>query len=458
MADDALLSGVKPEGSHGSYASPALIGEVPGPRVPFRRALFYASGNVGTGLYFALNSFVLSTYLPDLGAPPLLYGPLSNTDSIEGAVILPIVGAWSDRTWTRLGRRRPFIVAFIPLAALFIMATAFAPLAGAWGSRLGLSPRAYTLLLISAGIFLFTVTFNISRDPYSSLMADITPAEQRGHVNGLAQFIQLVGQVVMLLFGAYLLQFSHLPEGESIFILFVLTAVGIVVFFVPTVLGVREPRQLVDRRTRQRYTVRQYWHALRGEREIQLFFAAQFFLWLGINTMKPFLIPYARGVIGLTAGEAFLLAFVLLISTAIFTWPFGVLSDRIGLKPIFVVGMVLMAGASITGIWVRQPVVIFPTLFVAGIGNAAQTASSYPLLTRLARPDRIGLYTGLSSAITSIASPGATVIAAALVGSAGFTLLFPFIAAMFLLSLIPLALLSVRAGEAKVRAELAETP
>src|SRR5919109_1053460 len=87
------------------------------PRLPLRTQLVYAAGSVGTGAFYAFNNFVLPPVLKSFGAPDLLIGLLSSTRSIEGALIQPTIGAWSDRVWTRFGRRKPFVLVGVPLAA-----------------------------------------------------------------------------------------------------------------------------------------------------------------------------------------------------------------------------------------------------------------------------------------------------------------------------------------------------
>src|ERR671937_259029 len=105
--------------------------------------LLYSAGSIGTGAFYAFNNFVLPPILSAFGAPDLLIGLLSSTRSIEGALIQPTVGAWSDRIWTRLGRRRPFMAVALPLSALFFL----------------LSPFATGLLELAAAIFLFSLFF-----------------------------------------------------------------------------------------------------------------------------------------------------------------------------------------------------------------------------------------------------------------------------------------------------------
>src|SRR6266481_4489985 len=136
-----------------------------------------------TGPVYAFNHYVLPRILNGQGAPALLIGLLSSTRSIEGAVIQPTIGALSDRVWTRFGRRRPFIVIGVPLSALFFVAGAFVD--GLFG--------------LAVVIFLFSIFFNVAVDPYTALLADIAPLEQRGWLSGLAIGVQLVSSVAFLL-------------------------------------------------------------------------------------------------------------------------------------------------------------------------------------------------------------------------------------------------------------------
>lgn len=418
------------------------------PRTPARTILLYSCGNFGAGVFYAMNNFVMQSFLLPLGVSTVVYGVLANQRSFEGAVIQPIVGARSDRTWNRLGRRKPFIVAFLPISVLFLVLTPLLPRLAFLGKPLGWSSAFTAIVLASAGVFLFSVTFNVQIDPYNTLLADLVPTWQRGGANGLFQAIGALGQVAILLTGIVVIQTYGVAP------LFYITAAALVVFFLPTLLGIREPPHLLGTAQRPRYRVRDYWDGIRDDRQIQLYFATQFFLWFGIATITPFLTPYAQQALHFTARQALLLALVLLLSSSVFVWPMGVIADRVGLKRVLVLGMCLLAGTSIAGIFVRDLPTIFIVLAIGGIGNAAQTASSYPLLTRLAFPDRMGLYTGLFSAVTSITAPLAGVIAGYLFSAIGPTSMFPFIACMFVLALAPLGFLRLdRSAAARMQDE-----
>jgi Na+/melibiose symporter and related transporters len=93
---------------------------VPEPLTRTKTAL-YSAGSIGAGAFFAFNNFVLPQLLKAAGAGDLLIGLLSSTRSIEGAIIQPTIGALSDRTRGRFGRRRPFVALGIPLSAAFFL-------------------------------------------------------------------------------------------------------------------------------------------------------------------------------------------------------------------------------------------------------------------------------------------------------------------------------------------------
>jgi maltose/moltooligosaccharide transporter len=434
----SALPEVPPIGEH-----PASVPEAQ--KMTRAKSIVYSSGNLGSGAWYALNNFILPLFLGPLGMPVPLIGLLASTRSAEGAVLQPIVGVWSDRTWhPRFGRRRIFIIRFVPISAFFVVITGFIP---GWTKSgplhalqqaLSIPEARFILIMLGICIFIFTFTFNIMYDPYQALLADITPEAQRGRVNGVFQAFGSFGQTGILLVAAFLFTLIGGYTG-----LFIVCGAGLILCFVPTVLGIREPRILAGPSVSHHYTLRDYWNGLRADPQIQLYFVNQFFLWFGINAITPYLTSYAVHQAHFTMSQAFQLVLILLLSTALFVWPFGLLGDRIGLKPVFVIGVVCLAGASVAGIFTYALIPLYTIVFIAGIGNAAQTAASFPLMTRIVQADQMGLYVGLESLVTSIAAPLSAGLAGLLIQLYTYSTMFPFVAAMFVLSLVPLAILSM---------------
>src|SRR5438132_819807 len=219
-------------------------------RLPARTAILYSAGSIGTGAFYAFNNFVLPSILKSFGAPDLLIGLLSSTRSIEGALIQPTVGAFSDRVWTRVGRRRPFLLIGVPLSALFFIAGAF----------------VNQLLPLAVVIFLFSIFFNVAVDPYTALLADIAPLEHRGWLSGLSTGMQLASSVAFLL----IIFFVTADAAGIPLWIYVLVAAILVISFGTTVVGIHERRELADEKTSgepRRLPLRAYVDAILEQRQ-----------------------------------------------------------------------------------------------------------------------------------------------------------------------------------------------
>lgn len=106
-----------------------------------------------------------------------------------GLLVQPLVGAASDKTWTRLGRRRPFILAgaVISMLAMFLMPNA--PYIIKVGTVGALIFGAVMLALMDA-------SFNVTFQPFRALVADMTPEKQRNLGYSVQSLLINVGAVI----------------------------------------------------------------------------------------------------------------------------------------------------------------------------------------------------------------------------------------------------------------------
>lgn len=382
------------------------------------RALAYSAGSIGAGAFFAFNNFVLPQLLRAAGAGDLLTGLLSSTRSLEGAVIQPAIGALSDRTRTRLGRRRPFIAAAIPLSAgCFLFAAGQRDIGG-----------------LAIGIVLFSIFFNIAADPYVALLADITRRTDRSLLSGLANGIQLLSQV------AFLLAISLTArggDGGGIPGWSYAAVAGLLVFtFGLTVVTVHElplPRNRAAGPSGNSggsggsgaggtdgaghsgsagRGARAAIAALLAHRAAMRYLAAIFAFMIGFSAVLPYLTLFIVTDIHQSEQTALLLAAATLVVTAIAAVGFGRLAARIGPKPVLVGGWSLIALAAAGGLVIRDLPETIAVILVAGIGNGAATAVGWPLLTALIPPSATGTFAGLKAAAESVAIPASVFIAA----------------------------------------------
>ena len=365
---------------------------MPGPALTRTKTLLYSAGSVGAGAFFAFNNFVLPQLLKAAGASDLLTGLLSSTRSIEGAIIQPTVGALSDRTRTRLGRRRPYIAAGVPLSAAFFVFAA----------------TQHDVLGLTIAIFLFSIFFNAAADPYVALLADITTSGERGILQGVSTAIQLASQVAFLALISVAVGSGEVP-GWS----YVLVATLMVVTFGITVLGVREPA-IVDVPTPEeaRLGLRGYVAELLQHRQAMRYLAAIFTFMVGFSAVLPYLTLFITVDIGESQQIALALAGGTLLVTAVAAVIFGKLADRAGNKPVLVAGWALLAVAAFGGTVIQHLPETIAVVLLAGIGNGAATAAGWPLLVSLVPPEKTGVFAGLKAAAESIAIPASVVVAA----------------------------------------------
>ncbi|CCY37574.1 major Facilitator Superfamily transporter [Alistipes sp. CAG:831] len=127
-------------------------------------------GFLGIQFGLALQNANVSRILQSFGADVAHLSYFWLAAPITGMIVQPIIGHYSDRTWCRLGRRRPYFLTGAILASLMLFLMPNSPsLAGF------LSP-----LLIGAGILMIMdASINVAMEPFRALVADKLPSEQR---------------------------------------------------------------------------------------------------------------------------------------------------------------------------------------------------------------------------------------------------------------------------------------
>ncbi len=106
---------------------------------------------------------------------------------LTGMIVQPLIGHYSDRTWTSLGRRRPYFLAGAILASTALV---FMPNAGLLVSLL---PPLYA----GAGILMIMdASFNVSMEPFRALVADMLPSDQRTLGFSVQTFLIGIGAVI----------------------------------------------------------------------------------------------------------------------------------------------------------------------------------------------------------------------------------------------------------------------
>jgi MFS family permease len=153
-------------------------------------------------------------------------------------LVQPLAGMLSDRSTSRWGRRRPFIVVGTVLNVLFLLVVAASPsfvgsdLDNLLQPALGIT-TAYGVLL--AGIVLLQVSSNISHGALQGLIPDVVPEDQRGRASGVKAVFELVPVFLVIFIGPLV------DAGRVVLTVGIIIA-GFVITMLVTVGTVREQR------------------------------------------------------------------------------------------------------------------------------------------------------------------------------------------------------------------------
>src|ERR1043166_4191917 len=152
----------------------------PKPRLTFWEIWNMSFGFLGIQIGFALQNANVSRIFETLGARVEDIPILWIAAPVTGLVIQPIVGYFSDRTWNRLGRRRPYFLggAILASVALIVM------------------PNSPALWVAAGMLWIMDASINISMEPFRAFVGDNLAASQRTTGFALQSFFIGTGAVV----------------------------------------------------------------------------------------------------------------------------------------------------------------------------------------------------------------------------------------------------------------------
>ncbi|HPR32819.1 MAG TPA: MFS transporter [Prolixibacteraceae bacterium] len=166
------------------------------PRLRFWQIWNMSFGFLGIQFGFALQNANVSRIFQTLGAEIDNLAILWIAAPITGLIVQPIIGHYSDKTWTRLGRRRPYFLAGAILAstALFLM------------------PNSPSLWIAAGMLWIMDASINISMEPFRAFVGDMLPNEQRTLGFAMQSFFIGIGAVVASALPYVLTNWFNIPN------------------------------------------------------------------------------------------------------------------------------------------------------------------------------------------------------------------------------------------------------
>jgi MFS family permease len=355
---------------------------------------------------------------------------ISSASFVFTLLTQPIIGTFSDRTRSRLGRRAPWMIVGAAIGALLLVGM---------GSLTS---------IIWVGVFwiIMQVSFNAVQGPMTALVPDRFPRSKRGVASamfGLGTTLGLTLGVVISGLLAGNLGIAYSVFGGAILI--------VVLLFV--LLNRDYPSRNADR---ERLTVKAFfaglWISPRKHPDFAWAFAARFLFILGYFMVFFFQLFLLTDYIGLELAQANkaigLLAFVSLGTTVIGVLVGGAWSDRISRRKVFV----YVASAFVVAGFVFP--LIMPTFVgmiamgaISGIGFGLYTACDTALMTEVLPQDgaNAGKDLGILNIATNLPQALSTAIAGVLIASLGYPAIFVFgMIAVVLAGIVLVPIKSVR--------------
>ena len=149
-------------------------------------------GFFGVQIAYALQSANISRIFATLGADPHNLSYFWILPPLMGILVQPIVGTLSDKTWTRWGRRIPYL--FVGAAAA-VLVMCLLPNSGSFGLTVG----AALIFGLIALMFLDT-SINMAMQPFKMLVGDMVNEEQKAKAYSIQSFLCNAGSVMGYVF------------------------------------------------------------------------------------------------------------------------------------------------------------------------------------------------------------------------------------------------------------------
>ena len=208
------------------------------PDLSFWKLWNISFGFFGVQIAYALQSANISRIFATLGADPHSLSYFWILPPLAGIIVQPLVGAASDRTWTRFGRRIPYL--FIgSLIAVLVMC--LLPNAGSFGMSVG------TAMIFGLFALMFLDTsINMAMQPFKMMVGDMVNEKQKGLAYSIQSFLCNAGSLLGYLFPfcfAWIVIRNTAPQGvipDSVIYSFYIGAAILIACVIYTSVKVKE--------------------------------------------------------------------------------------------------------------------------------------------------------------------------------------------------------------------------
>lgn len=378
----------------------------------------FAIGFFGLQFAWQMRIILSGPVTEELGASPFLFGLIWLAGPFTGMVVQPLVGVLSDKTTSRFGRRRPYLLGGALLSALALWALPnSAPITNWFANTLHTNfPAWFALFFAAVMIWILDACVNIAQGPYRALVPDVVPQEQHSIANSYISLAIGLGSVIAAGTAPFLKwAFNY---QMPIVAQFIIAALAFSLGMLWTCLAIKEKKHEPK-------------DEVKGEKfdfiqSLKDFFALspevgkicwmQFFTWIGTMCMMiyftqycvhtVFAVPDLSGVTesvksafdgAVVAGTNFSSTCFALFNLVCFlvAIPIGILSVKYGNKKVHIISMISMALAYVGMALTVNVKLVAILMALSGIGWASICALPFAMLSQYIKPGTEGSVMGI---------------------------------------------------------------
>ena len=318
-----------------------------------------------------------------------IVGLIMGLDNLLGLFIEPIIGKRSDNTRTRFGRRIPYIMVGIPVAAIFFI----------------LIPFETSLLTLLIFILGYVTVMLLFKAPTESLLPDFISEEHRSKANSIGKIMTSISIIVAALI-------SLLVVDVNLQLAFIISAIIMVLCLFIVLSTVKEKNsisyQLIlkeeelsstkDTQQKKNITFRDTFRLIRKEKDKSTFIILLSVLLMSLawSGLRALLTPYAMEVYGLSRGTAGSLTLYGGIAFLIFAYPLSALAEKYGRFLFIKLGFTLIICSMVLGFLIQTLLMLIIAVILLSIGWSTLVINMIVIIWGKAPSSKeAGTYTGL---------------------------------------------------------------
>lgn len=379
----------------------------------------FAFGFFGLQFAWQLEIILSGPVTESLGASPFIFGLIWLAGPITGILVQPIIGSLSDKTVTRFGRRRPYLLlgAILGSLALWIF-----PNSGTIVDfisnyfKLNLPPYS-GLLFAAAMIWIIDACVNMSQGPYRALVPDKVPVEQHSIANAYISLAIGLGSVVAAGTAPFLKwAFDYEMSIPARFLMGALTF-SLAMLWTCLMIKEENPEKISPTDVSQSKSFfENFKDFFNSSPEIKKICTMQFFTWIGLMCLMIFFTQYSvhtvfkvpdMTLLSETAKQSFestalkgtnfasiCFAFFNLICF-IFAVPIGILSSKFGKKTIHMIALSIIVFTFLGMAFFHNKTYVFALMGLAGIGWASLLSIPFAMLSKHIKSGNEGISMGI---------------------------------------------------------------